>query len=252
MPASGSKWLSRLSKWASGSQSNPADRRLFGDMRAFLEDLAARGLTPRHVLDIGAHRGAWSRLAAEVFQQARFTLIEPQHEMGADLDAFCTDQPGSRWVQAGAGPEPGELELAVWDDLAGSSFAVTGQEADEWGKERRSVPVVTIDSVLRDDAESENPPELAKLDVQGFELEVLRGAETLFGKTELFILEVSLFKFADNVPPVHEVVSFMAERGYWVYDLCGYLRRPFDGALGQVDLAFAREAGVLRNSNRWL
>jgi hypothetical protein len=109
---------------------------------------------------------------------------------------------------------------------------------------------VTIDGVLEGDVE--NVPEIAKLDVQGYELEVLRGAETLFGKTELFILEVSLFKFADNVPPAHEVVGFMAERGYWVYDLCGFLRRPFDGALGQVDLAFARERGRLRDSNRWL
>lgn len=250
MPANSSKWLSRLSRWASGAPAPRQDERPFADMRAFLEDVAARGLSPRHVLDIGAHRGAWSRLASEVFKRARFTLIEPQHEMGADLDAFCSARPGSRWVQAGAGAVPGELELAVWDDLAGSSFAVTGDEAEEWGKERRRVPVITIDGLLEGDVE--NAPDLAKLDVQGFELEVLRGAESLFGRTELFILEVSLFKFADNVPPAHEVIAFMADRGYWIYDLCGFLRRPFDGALGQVDLAFARERGPLRDSNRWM
>jgi len=251
MPASSRNWLSRLSKWAGGSPNTGGpDEQPLGDMRTFLAEVATRGFRPRHVLDVGAHRGAWSQLAATVFPEARFTLIEPQQQMQPDLDAFCASQPGSCWVQAGAGAESGELELTVWDDLAGSSFAVTEREADEWGKERRRVPVITIDSLIGDDVE--NVPELAKLDVQGFELEVLRGAEKLFGSTELFILEVSFFRFADNVPPAHEVVQFMAERGYWVYGLCGFLRRPFDGALGQADIAFARECGTLRKSNSWL
>lgn len=48
-----------------------------------------------------------------------------------------------------------------------------------------------------------------------------------------------------------ELIEFMGERGYEIYDIAGYLRRPFDGALGQVDLAFAKREGILRRSNKW-
>jgi hypothetical protein len=53
------------------------------------------------------------------------------------------------------------------------------------------------------------------------------------------------------MPIFHEVIAFMAERGYFAYDFPGFLRRPYDGALGQVDICFAKHDGVLRTTNRW-
>src|SRR5262249_42470978 len=67
----------------------PASARPVGDMTRFLEDLRGRGLAPRQILDVGAHRGDWSLLASGVFPEATFTLIEPQIEMGKDLEHFC-------------------------------------------------------------------------------------------------------------------------------------------------------------------
>jgi hypothetical protein len=90
-----------------------------------------------------------------------------------------------------------------------------------------------------------------KLDVQGAELRVLAGAGRLLTTTELLILEVSLYRFLAGAPIFHEVVAFMAERGFAVFDVAGLLRRPLDGSLAQVDLCFAREDGMLRASQRW-
>ena len=106
------------------------------------------------------------------------------------------------------------------------------------------MPVRPIDVILQ--AQGWGVPDLVKLEVQGFELEALRGADSLFAKTELFILEVSLFPFIAGTPIVREVIAFMAERGYELYDIPGSGRRPYDGALGQVDFAFARTQGTLR------
>jgi hypothetical protein len=94
-------------------------------------------------------------------------------------------------------------------------------------------------------------PDLVKLDVQGFELEVLRGAPSLFGGTELFVVETSLFAFLPGLPLLGEAIEFMAARGYEVYDLAGRIFRPVDGALAQLDVAFARRRGVLRRHDLW-
>jgi FkbM family methyltransferase len=219
------------------------------EMRALLLDLRDRGLVPRSVLDVGANYGHWSRLAIEAFPAAGYLLIEPQDEMKPYLDAFCREHKAARWLRAGAGAAPGELTLTIWDDLAGSSFLpAESEQLREEGRQRR-VPIVTIDSLVAEGFL--DVPDLVKLDIQGFEIEALRGAGQLFGSAEVFIVETSLFRFLPGQPLLHEVVAFMAERDYLVYDIAGLLRRPYDGALGQIDVCFARGTGILRGCQRW-
>ncbi len=219
------------------------------DMVKFLENLRALGFQPASILDVGANYGLWSAEAIKIFPEARFCLIEPQDEMRQHLDYFCRSHRGARWVQAGAGAEPGELIQTIWKDLAGSSFLpeVNPELLAKGGQ--RKTPIVTIDYLY---PAGEPLPELAKLDIQGFELEALKGARSLFGRTEIFILEASLFRFYPKTPLVSELIAFMHERGYELYDIAGHLRRPVDGALGQLDLVFAREGGFFRKTNDWL
>jgi hypothetical protein len=70
----------------------------------------------------------------------------------------------------------------------------------------------------------------------------------LFGLTELFIIETSLFTFMDGQPITRDIVRFRAEHEYEIYDIAEYGRRPYDGALG---LAFVKRHGLLRTTNGW-
>lgn len=228
-------------------------------MRALLEDLRARGLKCESVLDVGAHKTEWSRMAKAVFPGANCFLIEPLAEMQPLLNAFCGEFPGSRGFHAGAGSQAGEMTLTSGSDLAGASLLPfsdetvdeSGAAIEAPGEKRRPVAVVTIDDLMA--SGDLPPPQLVKLDVQGFELEALRGASTLFECecVQVFVLEVSLFEFMPGMPIFHEVVGFMEQRGYYAYDFPGFLRRPFDGALAQVDICFVRKNGFLRASNAW-
>jgi FkbM family methyltransferase len=220
-----------------------------GDLRSFLEDVHARGLAPTHIVDVGAHKGDWSRVAHRVWPRARFTLIEPQVEMRPYIEAF-TAHASARWIQAGAADTVGEATLTVNPDPTSSTFALTAEEAAERSlSERRIVPVVTLDAVLAEDEGA--VPELVKLDVEELELAVLRGAERYFGVTELFIVEASLFNYHGSTSKLVELIAFMADQGYMPYDFCGFSRRPLDGALGLTDVAFARETGLLRSQTAW-
>lgn len=217
-----------------------------GDMEWFLKGIKSRGFVPKNILDVGANKGEWSASTSEIFTEASYYLIEPQEELASDIETFFKKNKGA-WFLGGAGAEDGELALTVWDDFAGSSFLPTGNEIG--GKAQRKVPIYAIDSLINS---GKMPvPDLVKIDVQGFEIEVLKGASSIFGKTDVFILEASLFKYSSNQPLLHEIIAFMIEKGYFIYDFAGFANRPFDKALGQLDICFVKKESKLRQSNVW-
>ena len=221
-----------------------------GRIASFLEDIRARGFTPRGIIDVGANRGDWTRLALSIFPNASVIMIEPQEEMQPYLSQLCRSIPACHYVKAGAGHEAAELIQTIWPDLVGSSFLPEVDNSKLQSGKQRKTQVVTIDQLLSE-TYPEFVPDLVKLDVQGFELEALSGAETTFGRTEVFVLETSLFRFMPRQPITREVTSFMFDRGYELYDITDYLRRPYDGALAQVDLAFVKADGRFRAETKW-
>ena len=224
--------------------------RPIGLIKPFLEDVRARGFAPRGIIDIGANRGEWTRMALSIFPGASVLMIEPQDEMEGFLAELESRELNCHFIKAGVGRQPGELAQTIWEDSEGSSFLPPPTAELQGAGKQRKTRIVTIDGVLAKDY-PQLMPDLVKLDIQGFELEALSGAETIFGKTELFILEVSLFGFLPGWPLAREVISFMSARGYELYDICGSGRRPRDGALGQLDLAFVKGNGRFRQSAEW-
>lgn len=219
------------------------------DLRERLfKQIAAKGFSPSHIIDVGAHKGHWSYDAHKVFPDCSFTLIEPQIEMKPYLDEFCSRVKKSRWIIAGAGEREGELPFTIAPNPDGSSFAISEESAKETNKERRMLPIVTLDSVC--DKYSLPIPDIVKIDAEGLDLEVVRGAQKLIGKTEIFFLEIPLFDFWPN-QSFHIITNYMREQGYEPYDITDINRRTSDGALALMEVAFAKRIGKLRDHHGW-
>ena len=109
---------------------------------------------------------------------------------------------------------------------------------------KTGLPMGTLDSLFRD--RSVRHPLLVKLDVQGFELEVLRGGAQILDRAEVVILEAALLPYNKGAPLLSEVILFMEHAGFVVYDFCGQFRRQTDHALFQTDVAFVKEGSDLR------
>ena len=48
-----------------------------------------------------------------------------------------------------------------------------------------------------------------------------------------------------------EMVAFMSNHDFQVYDGCNFFRRPLDNALWQLDVVFLRRSSFLLASRRW-
>jgi len=122
-------------------------------------------------------------------------------------------------------------------------------EGEHVDGDQRIVPQTTLDhEVLQHNLKC---PFLVKIDVQGFELEVLEGAVDTLKQAEIVILEVSLFQFYKSSPTFAEVIRYMNEKKFSVYDIFNGAYRPIDDALGQVDILFVKTNGPLRTTQHY-
>jgi FkbM family methyltransferase len=218
-------------------------------MDGVLAQLQRLGFAPRTIIDIGAAYGEFSRLCTSYFPAARLLLFEPLAEYKPYLDRVLADFPQAILRTAAAGSQPGRRSINVHPDLVGSSFLRETEEQSDVNGVDRDVPVTSIDQEV---ASIELPaPFLLKVDVQGAELEVLAGAEATLPRCDVVILETTLFNTFAGGPLLHEVVAFMAARGFCVYDIMGNLYRPLDGALMQVDVVFVPRSSLLRHHHAY-
>jgi FkbM family methyltransferase len=203
----------------------------------------ARGFHPGSVIDVGASNGQWTRECRVVFPEAQYLLIDPLDANKSALVAMAKDDTRVSVWQGAIGAVPGNLLLHCHGDQ--SSFFPS---KDFLGSEKK-VEVRTLDSFLT--TGNLPSPFLIKADVQGYELEVLKGAGRCLQGTELLLLELSFRQYYEGGALAHEVVSFLGERNFHMYDICTYIQRPADNELVHADLMFVRRDSPLLAREGW-
>ena len=216
-------------------------------MKDALEHIDALGYYPDVVIDVGAADGTPALL--HVFTKAKYIWIEPLVEFEESLKALAQQYPGSKYFIAAAGERNEKTTINVHDDLVGSSVLheMEGVGADGFCRE---VEVIKLDSIAESFGET-GKKALLKIDVQGAELSVLRGATGLLSFVDVVILEVSFFQFHIGSPEFYDIVAYMREIGYVAYDIFGGHNRPLDNALAQRDILFVKENSSFRSTHRW-
>jgi len=201
-------------------------------------------ISPATVIDVGAAYGGFSEECATLFPLSRYVMLEPLVEYRRALQDLEQRHPSMRHICAAAASRAGDIVIHVHPDLVGSSVLREVESGTEVNGVPRTVPAVTIDAVVRE--MGVKGPFLLKVDVQGAELDVLRGAAETLAETEYVLCEISLFRFFESGPELIDVVTYMKNQGLVAYDLGNLQYRPLDNALSQVDLAFVKEEGNFR------
>jgi FkbM family methyltransferase len=208
----------------------------------FLGLLKRFGFAPKHILDVGANHGIWTREAIRFFPDARYTLVEPQDELKSNIQDLLERGCKIQWVNAGASDRGGTLPFTLADRDDSRTFALTEEQARAAGFQQILVPVRTVNEIVA--TAGGDLPDMVKIDAEGLDLRVLAGASDLLGKTDIFLVEAVVCAGGyENT--VEEIVRFMSASGYRLIDVTELIRSPKHSVLWLCDLAFLRVGSTL-------
>ncbi|MFV8342087.1 FkbM family methyltransferase [Flavobacterium sp. XS2P39] len=208
----------------------------------FYDTLKKIGFTPSHIVDIGANHGAWTREALRHFPEAYYTLLEPQNWLKDSFQHILDVNSKVQFYPVGAGEKEGSFPFTIVDRDDSCSFRYTQEEAKVAGFKQIEIPVVTLNGLL---SNSEWPiPDIIKIDAEGLDIEVLKGASDFFGKTEIFMVEAGVVnKSFDN--SFLKLINFMDENNYRLFEITD-INRPFQlKVLWLVELVFVKKDGLI-------
>lgn len=211
-----------------------------------LERLARLGFQPTTVFDVGAYEGEFALECLRVWPQVQVVCFEPLAHKVKCLKRLSATCPSIQ-VQAGLlGARPQD-SVPLNESETASSLLV---ENTPQNFQVNFYPMRTVDQIVRSH-EGGRAPDLLKLDVQGYELEVLKGAEKNLSNISAILAEVNFLDIHRQVPLLSDLVAWLDARGWVAYDICGLTRRPLDDALWQADMIFVPRGSALRSDKRW-
>ena len=250
----------RLAHWAvrTGLRLMGAQERRTWRMQAGIPDMAdslvalrSRGFEPARAVDVGACVGRWTYMFAGVFPDARVLMVEPQAghiPVLADVAAHLAPNVVHAHALLGAAAAA-QVPFVVLDDGLGGTGSSVFPENSNVPRHTIGMPMQTLADLVEETGFGQ--PDFLKLDVQGYELEVLKGARSLLRGVQFILLEVSTWPYNVGAPLLHEVVAWLSDAGFAAYDLCGVSRRP-DATLLQLDLLFVNRSSPLLKETRTL
>jgi FkbM family methyltransferase len=210
-----------------------------------LERLHASNFMPERIFDVGAYSGEFARLCRSIWPAAKLTCFEVLPHRVEELRRWCNLDGNSTVIESLLGSETKQAVPFHEMETASSVF----EEHAVQVLPVRFYPMQTIDEIVR--SKGLEAPNFLKLDVQGYELEVLKGAENTLPQISVVLAELNLIDIHKNAPLLDEVILYMRSKGFVAYDICGLTRRPLDRALWQADFIFVRRDSSLRSNKRW-
>jgi len=210
-----------------------------------MRDLQREKVALRTIVDLGANVGQFARAASSAFPEATIYSVEPNPDVVALLRSNLADVSRVNVIATAVGDVDGETEFHCSSQSQTSSIlrrnALNGDTSGADSDTRTIVvPVQRLDSIFKDVKLAS--PALLKLDLQGYELAALKGAERVLQQFDYVIVEAVFEEFYVGEPHFEDIWEYLRAAGFSMLRPMAYLRDRH-GAISQTDILFRKRAG---------
>lgn len=210
-------------------------------------DILVKDLIKRHeidlILDVGANNGQFGIMLREIGYKGKIISFEPTQSAYEKLLSASANDSNWSCINSAAGMKAEKKEINVYSSTLLSSFykpSSYGAVAfkNEIGKVTTEiVDVVTLNDVLMNLEGYKNI--FLKMDTQGHDLSVFKGANLNYKKIKLLLSEVSMCQIYDGMPCYRDALAEFEKHNYF---LAGLFPMNFnrDGSLIEMDAVLVR------------
>lgn len=200
------------------------------------------------IIDVGANEGGFGAgIRAEGFQGDIFSF-EPVAEVFKVLASRASNDQKWHVFDFALGSEPGVAEINVSKFSQYSSMLSANEYGNSWADmevdSRQLIVVKTLDQCFRDGSVHKNKRYLLKMDTQGFDLEVFKGANASLPDIRCILSELSLIAIYDGMPSYLEALAAYNLEGYSASGFYPITKHP-SLALNEVDCMLVRRASLV-------
>jgi FkbM family methyltransferase len=175
--------------------------------------LGVRDLQVRTIFDIGANVGKKSKLYRRLFPQAKIHSFEPLPSCFEKLDRWASKQQGQvQTYNLALGSRPDTMTIHFDRSHPGGStlLDLPSDHHDDYADVK--VRVETLDSIA--DGLSIEDNIFVKIDVEGFDMDVMRGGMNLLQRASAVIVEAPLVDAPTERPMFADYVNLLGALGY--------------------------------------
>lgn len=197
------------------------------------------------ILDVGANAGQFGQMIREAGYVGRLISFEPLSSARTALLAKSRSDPN--WIiapQAAIGAQDGEVDLNIAGNSASSSIldmldTHTTAAPQSAYVSKETVPLRTLDNLAN---EYILPASVLfiKIDTQGYEDRVIRGAPVMMKRAVGVQLELSLVPLYDSQILYDDILRRILGMGFKLWSITPVFIDPTNGRLMQVDATFFR------------
>ena len=197
-----------------------------------LNALSRMGYSPDTVLDIGAYHGLWTECSREIFVDARHFLFEaidyPELKKFENVfNVLLNDK----------------IDEVNWFEMRNTGDSLFRENTHNFKNcniiKRQSIDLDTV--IAGTNILETSQSIFMKIDCQGAEIQILKGAKSLYLKTAFILLEIPMFgEYNTGVPSFLEHILFMESIGFVPFDILE--SNYFNGFNMQVDVLFINKS----------
>jgi FkbM family methyltransferase len=203
-------------------------------MTSIVGRIKSRGIEIKTAIDIGANNGQWCSEFKSVFTNTEVLSIEAQQGCA---ELLSKTNPNYKICLMGRENSDEVKFYSVSHEDVGASIY---QEATQWGQNSQwtMLPMITLDSLGQQF-------DWIKMDVQGAEWDIIKGGLSTLSNGMFLQLELSVMGYNSGAKLISEVISYLYNIGYLLYDITElmYVEENGDGVhkLVQLDCLFLND-----------
>ena len=208
--------------------------------------LGLKSLGINTIIDVGANRGQFLTEYIKHFPDAQFFCFEPLTTEINELENVAKKFKNNIVVVNSAlGNREGKILFHQHSHSSSSSILTTTNNCKDLFPQTKDqkdieISITTLDNYFEDKLNSNYKNILLKIDVQGFELEVLKGAQKTLNMISACLLEINFTNLYKNQASFNELYEFLRRMGF---EYAGAMDQNFtdEGRLVFSDILFIRD-----------